>query len=181
MKYLRKIGMAGIVLAVLLAGCAAGSPTSPSPDATGVVITPRPSATPAMIDFTVEDLQGNAVSLADLRGQVVLVNFWATWCPPCKEEMPVLEAYYQAHQGEGFVVVAVNVTEDTAVARTYIEETGYTFPVWSDPPGKQLATLNIRGLPASLFLNREGRLVQFWSGPLTEDKLDELVQPLLVE
>lgn len=168
-------------MVILLAGCAAGSTIESVPDATGMVLTPAPSPTPRVLDFTLKDLSGADVSLADLRGQVVLVNFWATWCTPCQEEMPILEAYYQAHQEDGFVVVAVNVGEDAEVAAAYVQERGYTFPVWSDPPGKQVMSLGIRGLPASLFLDRAGRLRQFWSGPVDQEVLDRLVLPLLDE
>ncbi len=146
-----------------------------------MVLTPAPSPTPRAIDFTVKDLGGADVSLADLRGQVVLVNFWATWCSPCREEMPILEAFYQEHGDKGFVVVAVNVSEDAETAAKYVQDNAFTFPVWSDPPGKQLMRLGIRGLPASLFLDREGRLQQFWSGPVDKEILDYLVLPLLDE
>lgn len=182
MKHLKSIPTLiwmGALLVGLLAGCSAGSPAAPQPDSFGVVLTPVPSPTPRVIDFTVKDLDGNEVSLSDLRGQVVLVNFWATWCSPCKEEMPVLEAYYQANKDEEFVIVAVNVSEDAATAQSFIEEHGYTFPVWSDPPGKQLMKLGIRGLPASLFLDRDGALRQFWSGPLDAATLDEIAGPLI--
>lgn len=175
--------LAGLVLlaGLLAVFFASSSPAAPAPQATGMVITQAPSPTPRVIDFTVKDLQGADVSVADLRGKVVMVNFWATWCSPCREEMPIIETFYRQHQGEDFVVVGINVSEDAATAAAYVQEQGFTFPIWSDPTGKQLMALGIRGLPASLFLDREGRLQQFWSGPVDADILDELALPMLAE
>ena len=119
------------------------------------------------------------VQLRSLRGQVVLVNFWATWCSPCKEEMPILEAFYQTHRQEGFTLVAVNVSDDAEDAAAYITENGYTFTVWSDPPGKTLINLGLYGLPASILVDAEGGLRHLWVGPLTQEMLEEIVLPLL--
>jgi thiol-disulfide isomerase/thioredoxin len=145
----------------------------------------RPPAAPsaptagAVLDFTVEDLDGQPVSLSSLRGQVVLVNFWATWCSPCKEEMPVLQAYYDAHRGEGFTLVGLNVSDDPAVAADFAHGRGYSFPLWFDPPGDTLIDLRLRGLPASILVDADGRRLERWIGPLTTDMLDAAVGPHL--
>lgn len=131
------------------------------------------------IDFSVKDLSGAPVSLSSLRGNVVLVNFWATWCSPCKEEMPLLQAYYDQHKADGFVLVGINVSDDAGDAQEFIDAAGYTFPVWSDPPGKVLIQLRINGLPASLVVDAEGRLVKRWVGPLAQEDLDHVITPLL--
>ncbi len=167
------------LLAVLLAACQAGSGIVLTPAATGQVLTPAPSPTPAALDFSAQDLDGNTVSLSGLRGQVILLNFWASWCEPCQDEMPVLQSFYQAHQSKGFTVLAVNVNEEPATAANFMNTGGFTFPAWSDPQGKLLLKYNIRGIPASFILDAEGRPIQFWSGPLDEDILNELVLPLL--
>ncbi len=130
------------------------------------------------IDFTVKDLSGAAVSLNSLHGKVVLVNFWATWCSPCKEEMPLLQAYYDAHKEENFTLVAVNVSDDVEDAQAFIIENGYTFPVWSDPPGNVLIDLDMNGLPASLVIDAQGKLVKRWIGPLAREDLDDIITPL---
>lgn len=131
------------------------------------------------LEFTVKDLSGEAVSLSSLQGKVVLINFWATWCSPCKDEMPLLQEYYDDHKEEDFILVGINVSDDVDDARAFIEEYGYTFPVWSDPPGKVLILLNMNGLPASLVIDQQGRLVKRWIGPLAQEDLDNVVTPLI--
>ncbi|MRR31464.1 TlpA family protein disulfide reductase [bacterium] len=131
------------------------------------------------LDFTVKKLDGSPVALSSLRGQVVLVNFWATWCTPCKEEMPLLQAYYDAHKEDGFVLVGINVSDDVEDAQAFISQYGYTFPVWSDAAGNVLIDLNMNGLPASLVVDAQGRLVKRWIGPLAQEDLDQVITPLL--
>lgn len=138
--------------------------------------TPKPP-----IDLTLEDLNGQRVRLSDLRGKVVLVNYWASWCNPCRDEMPILNAFYKAHQSKGFSLVAVNVSESAEDASDYVNELGYSFTVWSDPSGDTMIELGINGLPASLLLDEGGRIVKVWLGPLTKEMLEEAVLPLLDE
>ncbi|MGB9673309.1 MAG: TlpA family protein disulfide reductase, partial [Anaerolineales bacterium] len=94
--------------------------------------------TPAKIEkpapkLQLTDLQGNPVSLEDFHGKVVLVNNWATWCPPCKAEMPTLQSYYQAHQKEGFVIVAIEAGEPASEVADFVKQYGLTFIVLPDP------------------------------------------------
>lgn len=133
----------------------------------------------SQLDFSVKDLSGETVKLSSLRGKTVLVNFWATWCSPCKEEMPLLQSYFDAHNQNGFVLVAVNVSDDIEDAQAFIEHYGYTFPVWSDPPGNVLIDLGMNGLPASLVISPEGTVVKRWIGPVTQEDLDGVITPLL--
>jgi len=143
---------------------------------------PNPTPTPeAVLDFKFKDLDGQTITLSSLQGQVVLLNFWASWCSPCRDEMPLLESFYQAYKDEGFRLVAVNVSEDAADAAAFIEEGGYTFPVWSDPPGNALIELGLRGLPISLVFDAQGQRQLTWIGPFTQDYLDQLVLPLLAD
>lgn len=156
-----------IMLMFLITACAAGrsgqEPTS----------TQKPP-----IDLSLKDLDGNAVHLRDLRGMVVLLNYWASWCSPCREEMPLLNAYYEDHKSEGFVLISVNASESPQVAASFINEHGFSFPVWSDPPGNSMIEFGLSGLPASMLLDRDGRLRKVWLGPLTQEMLDESVLPL---
>ena len=94
-------------------------------------------AVPAKVDFAapklnLEDLSGKPVSLDDYLGSVVLVNLWATWCPPCREEMPALQAFYEDHKTEGFVLVAINQEESHELVEPFVKEFGLTFPIWMD-------------------------------------------------
>lgn len=154
---------------MLLTGCVANLPDELSSTST---IKPP-------INLTLKDLQGNLVHLKDLRGKVVLVNFWASWCSPCRDEMPILDAFYQAHKSDNFTLVAVNVSESAKDAAEFIQEQGFTFTVWSDPPGNAMIDLGINGLPASLLLDETGRVQKVWLGPLTEAMLEAAVLPLL--
>jgi thiol-disulfide isomerase/thioredoxin len=142
---------------------------------------PTPTEEPGpVIDFTVKDLSGQSVSLSDLRGKVVLVNFWATWCPPCKEEMPLLQEYYLAHREDNFVLVGVNVSGRPEEVAAYVEEAGYVFPIWLDPPGNVLIDMGAQGLPISLLVDSGGHLRKRWIGPLTREVLEAEITPLLL-
>lgn len=142
---------------------------------------PTPVATRQPFDFTVKDLQGAKVSLSDLRGKVVLVNLWATWCSPCKEELPVLAAFYHERKAEGFELVTVNVSEDAETAEAYLKENGFDIPAWSDPTGDVLLQIEAYGLPVSVLVDRHGGIIGRWMGPLTAEQVDEWVTPILAE
>jgi peroxiredoxin len=109
-------------------------------------------------DFTLTDLQGKDWHLKDLRGKVVLLNFWATWCPPCRKEMPDLEALYHRFESRGFVVLAVS-DEDAAKVSPFVAERNITYPVLLDPGRKVNEQLQIEGIPKSFVYDRNGKLV----------------------
>ena len=158
-----------ILIAGLLSAC-----VNPAPQ------NPEPSPTPGKrIDFSVKDLQGQKVDLNSLRGKVVLINYWATRCTPCKEEMPLLETFYQAHQDDNFVLIGLNVSNDVEDAAEFIAAKGYSYPIWTDPPGNTMIELGIHGLPSSILLDEDGILRWFWLGPVTEETLEQEVSPYL--
>ena len=127
-------------------------------------------------DFRLTDLGGKSQSLSQYRGKIVLVNFWATWCKPCKTEMPAMQAIYDKLRDKGFVVLAVNELEDDAKVREYIKQYGYTFPVLMDRDNKVANQFGVFGLPVSVFIDREGRVQEYIKGGLlTEQKIDETV------
>ena len=109
-------------------------------------------------DFTLTDLQGKSWHLKDLHGKVVLVNFWATWCPPCRKEMPDLEALYTRFSDKGFVVLAISDEEREKVA-PFIADHKITYPVLLDPGRKVNELFGVDGLPKSLVYDRDGKLV----------------------
>jgi peroxiredoxin len=127
------------------------------------------------------DLQGNPVSLGDYRGQVILVNNWATWCPPCKIEMPELQSYYIAHKTEGFVVLAIESGEPADQVASFVKEYGITFPVWLDPQGKALEVFQNWDLPSSYVIDRKGIVRFTWTGAINQPTLEQYVTPLLKE
>lgn len=132
-------------------------------------------------ELELQDLNGQAVSLADLRGQVVLVNNWATWCPPCKAEMPELEAYFREHQAEGFTLVAVNAGDPQSDVAQFVEDYRLSFQVWLDPYSKAIRAFQNNSLPSSYIIDRAGSLRLAWSGAINQQTLEEYVTPLIQE
>jgi thiol-disulfide isomerase/thioredoxin len=110
----------------------------------------------ALPNVTVLDTSGAPVSLADLRGRPLVLNFWATWCPPCDEEMPALEALYRQQGGDGAQVVAVNLQETPPVVAAYLAERGLTLPVLLDSAGELAAQLDVTYLPTTFFVDETG-------------------------
>jgi peroxiredoxin len=128
-------------------------------------------------EILLKDLQGQDVKLSDLRGKVVLVNFWATWCKPCKEEMPAMQASYDKLRDRGFVVLAVNELEDTEKVAEHIRAYGHTFPVVMDRNNTVANKYGVVGLPASFLIDRQGIVRERVSGNLlTESRIEEMVK-----
>jgi len=109
-------------------------------------------------EFALTDLQGKTWDLKELRGKVVLVNFWATWCPPCRSEMPDLDALYKQFRDQGFLVLAIS-DEDAGKVQEYIDQYHYSYPILLDPGRKVHEAFNIEGIPKSFVYDREGKLV----------------------
>jgi len=146
----------------------------------------NPSAVPVSVGFpapalALEDIQGRAAALADLHGQIVLVNNWATWCPPCKAEMPVLQDFYEEHREEGFTIVAIEAGEPAAEVADFVQAYGLTFPVWVDPGQKALDAFRNLSLPSSYVLDRRGQVRLAWTGAISREMLEVYVTPLLEE
>ena len=130
--------------------------------------------------LSLSDLQGKEASLADFRGQVVLVNNWATWCPPCQVEMPDLESYYQKHQAEDFTVVGIEAGgEAHDEVAGFVKNYGLTFPVWLDPHDQAYAAFHYPGLPTSYVIDRQGKVRFVWMGAISREALEKYITPLL--
>jgi peroxiredoxin len=100
-----------------------------------------------------------------MRGKVVIVNFWASWCAECRPEMPALQRLHRDFAARGLVMIGINAREDTATIRHYAQELGLTFPLLVDPDGKINAAYGVVGLPATFIIGRDGRAVAFAVGP----------------
>lgn len=130
-------------------------------------------------DFALADLEGHPVRLSDYAGQVVFINGWATWCPPCRAEMPTLQAFYEAHHEQGFMLLAINAGESQPAVAGFASQMGFTFPVLLDPGERVLSGLGTAGLPTSFVIDRDGTVAYLHAGAVTDNVLEERVAPLL--
>jgi len=133
-------------------------------------------------DFTLPTLDGKEVSLSQFRGQPVLINFWASWCKPCREEMPELIRSYEAHKAEGLMVLGLNLTYSDTMpdAQAFVKELNITFPVLLDQDGTVAERLyQILGVPMSVFINRDGNIERIQVGKMTGQQIDQYVGEIL--
>jgi thiol-disulfide isomerase/thioredoxin len=142
------------------------------------------SAVPVQADFAapvlkLSDLSGKPVALEDYRGKVVLINNWAFWCPPCRAELPVLEAYYKDNQKHNFVIVGIESGGEFQDVDFHAKKYKLTFPVWLDPRESAMDAFKTDVLPSSYVVDPNGRVVLAWAGPITRAMLDQYVTPLL--
>ena len=183
-----------IVIAALLALAAAGGAvyglsagaapsaapaTAPSParagrplsleDAIRELNLVKPSRQKYAEDFTLKMAEGGTFRLADQRGKVVLVNFWATWCPPCREEMPAMQRLYDRHKARGLVLVAVSLDADPALVPPYVKASKLTFPIALDPKAEVGNKYGVRALPSSFVVDKQGVMIALALGPRVWD------------
>jgi peroxiredoxin len=129
-----------------------------------------PEKNQMVTDFSLTELSGSEIRLEDLKGKLIVLNFWASWCVPCREEMPLLEKYFQQYP-DGLQIVAVNDGETEAVVRAFADELDLTFPILLDPKSEISRQYNVLGLPSTFFIDEEGIIKFQHTGILTEDQL----------
>jgi len=145
---------------------------------------PAPQAGFLAPDFTLETLEGESITLSDLRGQVVLVNFWATWCPPCKAEMPAFEQAYQDYADQGFVLLAVNAIQQDSISaiEDFYAAYGLTFPIVLDTDSDVSRAYQVRSLPTSFFVGKDGVISEVViGGPMAEALIRSRIEELIKE
>jgi cytochrome c biogenesis protein CcmG/thiol:disulfide interchange protein DsbE len=152
------------------------SATSAPQPSNSLVQASRGTAAPQFLIFYPD---GQEISLSDYEGQVILINWWATWCPPCKAEMPAINAFYKSHQADGFVVLAVNSQEGASTAKDFIQSNGFTFPVLLDSKGQIMDRYHVRALPTSFIIDRHGVIQHIQTGEISPKQLEAIVEPLL--
>ncbi|MDP2661131.1 MAG: TlpA disulfide reductase family protein [Dehalococcoidia bacterium] len=132
-------------------------------------------------DFTLANLDGKPTALSSFKGKVVMLNFFATWCPPCRAEMPDLVATYRDSKDKGFEIVAVDLQEDKATVAGYAKSLGIEFTVLLDSNATVFGQYHVNGLPTSIFIDRNGTIQEIVIGGLNKNlinqKLDKLLQP----
>lgn len=162
-----------IILSLILTACA-----SPSSDAdTTAQNEPQPTQEPFPAwDFTMQSLGGETYTLSDLRGQWVMLNFWATWCGPCVDEMPALQQIARENS-EDVLLLGINFHESADDVQTFVEQNRLTFPMLINPTDGMIADYSVQGLPQTVLIDPEGRLVWRKFGPIDFDTFnEELVQ-----
>lgn len=170
-----------IVAGLLLIGFALVIMTSPK---SGSAAESLSSVVPVAVNFaapelSLENLNGQTEALADYRDRVVLVNNWATWCPPCKAEMPTLAAYYNEHRSEGFTIIAIEAGDPVDAVAPFVQSYNLEFPVWLDPNGASLRAFGNGTLPNSYVIDRTGTVRYAWTGEINKAMLEKYVTPLL--
>jgi peroxiredoxin len=123
-----------------------------------------PAGSPLAADFTLRDLDGKAHKLSDYRGKVVFLNFWATWCPPCREEMPAMERLNEILGGKDFVMLAVNVDENIKDLEAFVKETPHGFTILSDADGKIQKLYKVFKFPETFIIDQRGEIVEHLVG-----------------
>ncbi|NWG18060.1 MAG: TlpA family protein disulfide reductase [Chloroflexi bacterium] len=141
-----------------------------------IFLAAQPPATGQTPLFSTSTFTGEPVSLNDYQGKVVMLNFWATWCPPCRAEMPVIEAAYRQYRDDGFVVLAINNSEDTHTVGAFAQQFGLSFPVLMDTSARIQRQFGITGYPTSLFLDASGQVYQTHSGMLSEAQIVQYIE-----
>lgn len=130
-------------------------------------------------DFELQTLDGKKMRLSDLKGKVVMLNFWATWCPPCKQEMPVMQEAYQKYKDQGFEIAAVNIGETDVAVQSFAKTQGLTFPIWLDYNKDITRQYKIGPIPSSFFIDANGIVAKKNEGPVNLAQLSGYIQELL--
>ncbi|HEY5668982.1 MAG TPA: TlpA disulfide reductase family protein [Anaerolineales bacterium] len=156
------------------------------PSAVGAPLSSSPSPREGFFapDFTLDTLDGGRVALSELRGNIVVVNFWTTWCPPCRAETPALEASYRAYKDSGVIILGLNLTDQDSLTQVeaFAKEFGLTYPILLDRDGSVGLMYQLNGLPTTFFVNREGIIrTVVVGGPMSETFIHSKIEALLKE
>jgi peroxiredoxin len=142
----------------------------------------RPKRQTTAPDFTVPGLRGSPIRLGDFKGQVILLNFWATWCPPCREEMPSMERLYRRFKSRGFTILALSIdSRGEEVVAPFVKSFGLTFPIGLDPRMTVAGEYRMAGLPTSILIDRGGAIAAVAAGARDWDSAaaDQVIERLL--
>lgn len=167
--FIAATGLSLALLAIYGRGDRPSLSTSGSPQlASGLAIDPAP-------DYTFTTFDGQRLGPTELAGKAVVLNFWASWCTPCRAEMPYFETTYQMFRERDLVFVGLAVQDAPASAQAFLEELGITYPAGLDEGNEITVRYQVSGLPTTIFIDRDGNILRRWTGPISEKQLIDLV------
>ncbi|MFQ5483949.1 MAG: TlpA family protein disulfide reductase [Desulfobacterales bacterium] len=140
----------------------------------GITMVNRPAP-----DFTLTTFKGKTISPAGLKGKPIVINFWASWCPPCRIEASLLERTWRAFKDRGVIFIGINIQDKEEDALNYIREFGITYPNAPDPAGEVSIDYGVSGLPVTFFVSRKGKIVRRWVGAIEEKVLIGSVREIM--
>ena len=140
----------------------------------GITMVNRPAP-----DFTLKTFKGAKISLEDLRSKPVVINFWASWCPPCRIEAPLIERTWRAYKNRGLIFLGVNIQDRKEDALNYIQEFDITYPNGPDPTGEITIDYGVSGLPVTFFVSRNGEIVRRWVGAIEKSVLISSIEEIM--
>ena len=186
-----KVGALRNILATVLVGLAivglvwyfdspSSAGSSQSITLTAAASGPAPKVGREAPDFTVQTLGGQTYKLSDFRGQPVWINFWASWCPPCRAENPDIQAVYEANKADGLVVLGIAIGEDDGTVRGYVDRTGLTYDIGLDRGTDIAAKYRIVGIPTHYLIDRDGILREWRIGSMSKKTMEKKVAEIMV-
>ena len=173
-----------IIMVLSFAAALMWTVVSRVPSAVGTPLSSSPSPREGFYapDFMLDTLQGEQVKLSNLRGKIVVVNFWTTWCPPCRAETPALETAYESYKDSDVVILGVNLTDQDSLkdVESFVQEFGLTYPILLDRDGAVGLLYQLNGLPTTFFISHEGIIrTVVVGGPMSETFIRSKIEALL--
>jgi cytochrome c biogenesis protein CcmG/thiol:disulfide interchange protein DsbE len=175
-KFFRKLGFViTVILSVGFLGLLAWGVLNKEPitGLSGITMVNRPAP-----DFTLTTFGGKTISLKDFRGKPVVINFWASWCPPCRDEAPLIERTWRAYKNRDLIFLGVNIQDRKEDALNYMREFDITYPNGPDPTGEITIDYGVSGLPVTFFVSRDGKVVRRWVGALEPSVLNRSIEEI---